>query len=233
LPERFKGLRGKIFQFGFRNADLLVAQSRDQIKILEKKYPSKAQKAVLIKNSFPLKNLTEEKKNILWVGSSADVKRPQIFLDLAQEFPGEKFVIIITKSTVNLELWKEIKERVREMKNVRFFEKVNFIEIDKYFAQAKVFVNTSVFEGFPNTFLQALATQTPLLSLKVDPDDFIIKNNCGLVCGDDFEKLKNNLKRLLENQEEREKMGRQGQEYLKQNHDIKKNIEEWKKFLRV
>jgi glycosyltransferase involved in cell wall biosynthesis len=227
----FSGLRGKIFKFGFRSADKLIAQTAHQLEKYQREYGAKAKEMEVIHNSLEIKDSGQAsifKDTVLWVGSSAAVKRPEIFLALAKEFPREKFTMIMTKSQEDLFFWKEIKFQAQELLNIEVIEKVAFDKINEYFSRAKVLVSTSVYEGFANVFLQAAAARTPILSLKVNNDEFITKYNCGLVCDDDFEKLKENLMKLLSDDELRNELGRNAFAYLQQEHDIKKNIEKWK-----
>jgi glycosyltransferase involved in cell wall biosynthesis len=226
---RFKGLRGKIFQYGFERADQYIAQSERQKQTLEESYNKKFSNLTIIPNGLHTGNKSSTFKNfVLWVGSSIDCKRPEVFVDLAEEFPEERFVIIMTKSKAAPEKWKEIEQRTKDIENLELIEQVPFQKIDDYFARAKVFVNTSTAEGFPNTFLQAMTAKIPILSLNVDPDGFIEKNKCGFSCGDSVEELQAKLKRLLGNKERRERRGENGYEYITKNHDIKNNIKKWK-----
>jgi len=57
-------------------------------------------------------------------------------------------------------------------------------------AGAKVLLNTSRAEGFPNTFLEAWALGTPVISLFVDPGGVIASNHLGYVCNGDLRKFK-------------------------------------------
>ncbi|MFW5888115.1 MAG: glycosyltransferase family 4 protein [Patescibacteria group bacterium] len=228
----FQGLRGRIFKFGFEHANCYIAQSQKQVDILEKTYDRKFNNIQVIPNSFYLEDKDSgPKESILWVGSSIDFKRPEIFADLAEEFPEERFVMIMTKSKAAPEKWKKIEQRAKDIDNLELIEQIPFKEIDDYFARAKVFVNTSTAEGFPNTFLQAMIVKTPILSLNVDPDGFIEKNKCGFSCRDSIEELQLKLKQLLENKEMRERMGENGYEHITKNHDINKNIQEWKRII--
>jgi len=229
---RFIKLRGKIFKYGFEKADYYIAQSQKQKEILEKTYKKKFDNLQVILNSYNLQKTSNLQKSIvLWVGSSMNLKRPELFLELAKNFSNEKFIMIMTKSNSNLNNWNKIEKLANKLSNLKLIEQVPFKKINNYFANAKIFINTSTIEGFPNTFLQAMMNKTPILSLKVDPDNFIINNECGLVCNDNYDKMIKKLNLLLENKELRKKMGENGFRYITKEHNIKKNIKYWKKLL--
>jgi glycosyltransferase involved in cell wall biosynthesis len=57
-------------------------------------------------------------------------------------------------------------------------------------ARANALLNVSPREGFPNTFLEAWAVGTPVVSLSVDPGDVIRNFDLGVACEGDWETLK-------------------------------------------
>ena len=65
---------------------------------------------------------------------------------------------------------------------------MQFQDVQKYFDKAKCFVNSSEFEGFPNTFIQACLGSTPILSFNVNPDNFIERFEVGCFCANSLDK---------------------------------------------
>ena len=120
--------------------------------------------------------------------------------------------------------WNNFKEKTELVKNLKLIKKVPFDEIQKYFDEAKIFVNTSESEGFPNTFIQAGLAATPIASLKVDPDSFIQSNNCGNACHDDYQDLKRSISQMLTNVDIWKTKSQNILSYIKKNHNIETNI---------
>ena len=70
-------------------------------------------------------------------------------------------------------------------------------EIGNFLNRSFCLLNTSHYEGFSNTFLEALETNTPIVTTKmIDADDLISSNNFGIVV-DSFEQLNNALILLI------------------------------------
>jgi len=214
------GFLGKIYQKGLLTADIILTQNQEHKDIL---YQTHKKQSIVLKNAFPVGDYPSlEKKYILWVGRFQQWKNPDLFVKLAQQIPVEKFVMICPYNPSDYKAWKKLNAEAEKISNLTFIEKVPFHEIQPYFNQAKIFVNTSDYEGFPNTFLQSAQGKTPIVSLNVNPDNFLNEYNCGYFCENNFDLLLEKTKTLLSNPEKIEQKGENAFEYLKQNHDINK-----------
>lgn len=168
----------------------------------------------------------ENRKAILWVGRSDAIKRPDLFVKLAQELPNYPFTMICQKATYDVG-YEELLSQASQVRNLQFIKRVPFQEIDRYFAQAAVFVNTSDSEGFPNTFIQACQCGTPILSLRVNPDDFLNRYQCGMCAEGDWERFVSQFQQL-QDPEMAKSYGENGRKYAEEHHDIRKIIEQYK-----
>ena len=172
-------------------SDTIFVQNTNQKQKLSEMFNVKAQ---LILNPIDLTKKFEIKKEfILWVGKSSSYKNPLLFKDLCKLFPGEQFLMICNRA--DDASFEEVAGNMPP--NCRLIEHVDAEEIESYFAACKVFINTSDFEGFPNTFLQAAKYGKPIISYKVDPNAFISDSGCGIVCNGDPSKLQEALGHLL------------------------------------
>jgi glycosyltransferase involved in cell wall biosynthesis len=224
------GILGKVFKYGLKNASKIIVQNKEDQNTL---YETHKLNSEVIKNSFFLEKSNEikDKNYILWVSRCDPLKNPQLFLNLAQKFPKEKFVIICPQSQGHAKFYEEIKSKANKINNVQFIDFVPFDKIQAYYNEAKIFVNTSDYEGFPNTFIQSCIAETPIVSLNVNPDNFLNKYNCGYCAEGDFDKLAQQTEKLLKDKKDWQEKSKNARKYVKENHDIKKNIERFKKVL--
>ncbi len=217
-------LAGKGFVWGLKRASLVLAQNRSGSELLEKTISIDS---TVIANGHMLGALCQTQKDaVLWVGRSAEVKRPNLFVELAEKNPDQKFVMVCPRATDD-DKYDSLLYYAKGVSNLEFHKRVDFSEIDEFFARAKVLVNTSTSEGFANTFIQACKNSTAILSLAADPDGFIEKNSCGLCCKDDTNKLQQGLEFLLDKSKYVE-IGQSGRQYAENNHDVSKIVEEYK-----
>lgn len=219
---------GKLFKASIRKADALVTQNRcDQDNLLKFMNVN----SEVIANGHRIRNLeTVTKDSILWVGRSIAFKHPERFLHLAKSFPEEQFTMVCQCATADTQ-YDGLKADASKITNLTFIERVPFHEIDRYFEKAKVFVNTSDSEGFPNTFIQACKASTAILSFGFNPDGFLDTYQCGAACNFNEAKMAETLRDMLSNNTYVE-LGRRGRKYAQMHHDIVTITERYKDIFR-
>jgi glycosyltransferase involved in cell wall biosynthesis len=218
----------RAFRWSLRNAAQVIVQNETDQKKL-KQTTGIGSKVMGCGHQLPI--LSERKRDIiLWVGRSAKIKRPELFIDLAEKTPNERFTMICRRATGDKN-YEEMVRRAKTIENLDFLKQVEFDEIENYFARAKFFVCTSKGEGFPNTYIEACKNGTPILSLNVNPDNFLSRFNCGICADDDWERFVQQLRTMLESDKLRE-YGQNARKYAEQKHDIKKIINRFKELFK-
>lgn len=209
-------LLGRAFLYSLRKANQVVVQNQQDRENLKRRFKIDSS---IIANGHRIPEIPgQNKQTILWVGRSAAVKGPQRFVELAEMLPDEKFVMICQRATDDTD-YDMLKSRASDVRNLEFIERVPFQAIDRYFEAAKVFVNTSDSEGFPNTFVQACKAAAAILSYGINPDRFIDTYGCGMTCDFNLQRTAEHLRTLLEDDRYRV-MGQKGRDHVAAHHDI-------------
>lgn len=167
-------------------ADCIVVQSEDQRQALRRHF---AREAVLIRNPVHVSPddprhwlPRRQREYVIWIGRADDFnKRPMLFRELARDCPGLEFLMIVSRT--DEAAFQALAESCPA--NLRIVEHVPAHEIRDYLQHARVLVNTSQFEGFPNAFLQAAVMGVPIVSLTVDPDGMLARHACGICAAGD------------------------------------------------
>lgn len=212
----------QVYRYGLKNAHSIIAQSDLQKQLLLDNYhlPAKT-----LPSMYPIRDLKKsDRKYYLWIARGEPWKQPEIFFELADLNPDRDFLMVCTKALGKDDYYEDIKKMAAARGNVQFFEFVPLLKIQDVFSRAILFINTSKYEGFPNTFIQAGMTKTPILSLNVDPDNFIVKKKCGFFCENDKAKMQTFLKEAYINQTALSDYGENLYSYIKDRHDIEKYI---------
>ncbi len=158
----------------------------------------------------------------------SELKQAELFVKLAKEIPDAIFQMIGGPIHDEVQYYEELKKSANETQNLDFLGFVPYQEVNQYFERAAIFVNTSTHEGFPNTFLQAWANYTPVVSLNIDPDEIICNIKLGFH-SKTFEQLILDVKRLLHDKQLRDEMGRNARAYVEREHDISNLIPKYEK----
>jgi glycosyltransferase involved in cell wall biosynthesis len=139
--------------------------------------------------------ISEKQIDLLWVSRCQQLKRPHLYLDLVEALPDARCTMICPSE--DKELWDSVAERAAKLPNLELIEKVPYHEIQEYYDRARVFVNTSTFEGFPNSFIQSGMGHAALLSLCIDPDGMIQVFGSGILADGSMEKMIEGARTML------------------------------------
>ncbi len=168
----------------------------------------------------------QPRKFILWVGRFVAMKRPEKYLEMARAYPELQFKMVC-QAPPDAQGFEAFKNEASQIPNLTLLPFLPYQQMEETFKQAALFVSTSVAEGFPNTFIQACKYRVPILSLKVNPDQFLDKNNCGFCAKDDWDLFCRLFKELLDEKRCCE-LGQNGLQYVDAYHNIEKIIEQYK-----
>jgi glycosyltransferase involved in cell wall biosynthesis len=228
-PRQLGWVAGWLYKIGVRLADVIVVQHRQQLLDLQTIYQ---RTGVIIPSVImsTIRPATLPRTTILWVGSARPVKLPELFIRLAIALPQFSFVMIMSSSG-DAALLKKIQNEVQNVQNLQFLVDVPYEKIPDYLMQTKLLVGTSDYEGWPNVYLQAAAYGVPVVSYKVDPDQYLTTYHVGMVAGGSEDAFVMAVKDMMEAESTWQTMSTNAVAYA-QKHDIATIGPAWLNILR-
>ncbi len=214
--------RGAFFEAGVRKADARLAMSEYQAEQFARQGLSCGMyRNLILPRTSP--RAVEKTVDLLWVARCQPIKRPHLFLDLVERFPGRRCRMICPRE--DEELWESTAVRARDLSHLEFIERVPYREIQAHYDAAKIFVNTSTYEGWANSFIQAGLGGAALLSLDVNADRLFERFEPGIHAAGDFERLVAGAGRLFD-EPARLRAAQAGCErFVRELHDNEANVD--------
>lgn len=167
-----------LYELGLRHAHAIFVQTARQKTRLLHNYHRVGKVADMLverPSATPLRTV-----DVLWVNNIRPFKRPEIFLELANSMPDLRFQMIGGPQPGHETLFDTIQEKARLIPNLEFCGHVPYHLMDTYYSSARISVNTSESEGFPNSYLQSWVRGTPVIAF-FDPDSIIERFSLGHV----------------------------------------------------
>lgn len=218
--------------YALENADRIFVQTESQLQSLESRFGRSGE---LLRNPVEISvddpdhwPPRHQRDLILWIGRSDTFnKRPLLLLDLAQRCPDLTFLMIMNKAHA------DVFNTVLEVKppNLTVIERVPHREVWSYYRRARVFVSTSSYEGFPNTFLQCAVAGVPVVSLTVDPEEILTRHGCGLFANSSMDTLEQHVRALWSDKQLAEEQARTFHQYARLHHDLDGQIKRFESLL--
>jgi glycosyltransferase involved in cell wall biosynthesis len=218
-----------IYEYGMSRVDRIVVQNAAQKQFIREHF---GRDSTLIPNCYEVSLHQNDlsPRDVLWVSTIRQLKRPELFLDIAEALPNVRFTMVGGKGVGEAPLYEAIKARAELLDNVDFVGFVPYSEVHQYFDNALAFVNTSDAEGFPNTFLQSWARGVPSVSF-VDSGARMSEQPVGCVV-DSKDEMISVIRRLVENDSERLRLGELSKLYVESNHTPDRVLDLYENLLR-
>jgi len=207
------------YAYSLRRVDAVVCQTSEQMKSLEENW---SRVGHLIPNSIQVADNVHEpgtRDRVVWIGKWHPWKGPDRYVELARCRPGRNFDMILSTGGLE-EIRASILEQTRSVSNLTVHFDVPIDKINDFLDRARVLVNTSVQEGFPNAMLQAGARSVPTLSLEVDPDGLLSREIMGGWAGCDLASLGTLVDASFQDEWWKEH-SRKAHLHVSENHDVR------------
>jgi glycosyltransferase involved in cell wall biosynthesis len=161
LPLIRLGRDRALYTWGLRKADAIIVQSPVQRSRCLDSFglPSRH-----IPSCYAPPSTARRDPNgyVLWVSTMRAWKQPEEYMALAERLPQFRFRMVGGPEDANY--YQELRRRAATLANLDFVGFVPYTDIDRQFDGARLFINTSTSEGFPNTFLQSWARSIATVS---------------------------------------------------------------------
>jgi len=216
------GVNRVFHYFGLQLTHAIFCQNQYQYNIFKNRFPNK----IVFRITNPYYNYSDfdipvysrKREYVAWMGIFQYQKNLPALLRIAQGNPNLDFHIAGTEGT-NIDTNTKIAIRkLRECDNVKFVGHITRKQISQFLSNAYVLLNTSRYEGFSNTFLEAFAAWTPVITLGANPDDILTKYRLGYIA---VEKDVGKIIKALMSKGEYNHFHKRVVEYLKRYHDYK------------
>lgn len=165
-----------LYEYGLRRAGAILVQSVWQKRTLARHYGLAGRVAGML--VAPPAPPAARDIDVLWVSNLRGVKRPDRVLELARSLPQLHVHMVGGPLPGEEALYRQTAQAAAALPNVTFHGRVAYHDAPALFARARVFLNTSDVEGFPNSYLQAWVHGVPVVTL-IDPDHLIQRDGLG------------------------------------------------------
>lgn len=171
-----------LYEYGLRHASLIAAQTTHQQGLLRQHYGLSSDLVNMVVEEPGSAEAAAQDIDVLWLANPRTVKRPELLLELARLLPHRRFTLAGGPLPGIDAYYEGVCRAASAVPNVTMTGAVPYRHTGALMSRARLHVNTSSAEGFPNTFLQAWIRGVPVVSF-FDPDGVIRKYGLGCAAG--------------------------------------------------
>jgi glycosyltransferase involved in cell wall biosynthesis len=214
------GLEGKIYQYGLRRANRVIAQTLCQKEgLLQATGLQSEVIPMAVVPPFTRAGYASPASppHVLWVGRITPGKRLEWLLEAARRSPEIIFDVVGTPNK-DSEYATAILAAAASLPNVQVHGRASNEQLVSLYRQATVLCCTSTLEGFPTTFLEAWSCGIPVVTT-FDPDGVVARYGLGEVATD-MESLVSGLANALHDSARCEAWSSAARKYYLENHAL-------------
>ncbi len=190
-------LEKHLLEFGIRSAHRIIVQTREQGDAIARNYGR--DDVALIRNFHPIPEPPKQKPGpfkVVWIANHKPLKRPELFIELAGRLKHLPCTFTMVGRLPSGDRDAALKRRIATLSNLDHLGPVSNDRVNQLLSESHLLLNTSVYEGFSNTFIQAWLHSVPVVTLGVDPDRMISGRSLGRVAHS-FEELVRLVEQLV------------------------------------
>jgi glycosyltransferase involved in cell wall biosynthesis len=149
-------------------AAVVVAQTARQQELLQ---ANLGMGSVVIPNAHYMPGelpAAGSRTHVLWVGRAGVMKRPLLFLEVAQRIAPVPCVMICPPDENRPDLYESLRTGAAGVANLRLIPGVPAEQLADYYLKARAVAITSEAEGLPNVMIEAFKSGAPVVSLSVN-----------------------------------------------------------------
>jgi len=227
LRRPYAWLETRLAKSGIPRADVIVAQTEDQGRMLEENYGRRPDR--VIRNFHPQPRTTGKRTNplrVVWIANFKPLKRPELFLEIAaflEQLPGIEF-LMVGQPYFSRSLRNEFESKIGRISNVRCLGEMAQEDVNALLDNTHLLVNTSRWEGFSNTFIQAWMRAVPVLTLGVNPDQILDNDSLGCSYNSTAE-IADSIRELAADPDMLKAMGEEARQFALQHFSMKNAAE--------
>ena len=218
-------LDGALLEYGIRHAGQIVTQTKTQAALLASNYGREADAVIPNFHPAPTEELNKDgAMTVVWIGNMKVWKRPEVFIDMARDLSqmtsgSDMRFVVIGAPAQNRQRQLRLVESMGSVPNLMYKGAVGQEEVNEILASAHILVNTSQYEGFSNTWIQAWMREVPVVSLELNPDGVFDDQKVG-ICAGSYDRLVKTLSELAEDRRRLDVMGKEAARYAASHHGM-------------
>ena len=220
LPRMF----GRLYEISLNRAHRVTVQSREQQDLLKENFGIDG---YIVPNGIEVPPFSgpnlKAPYDFCWVASFKIQKRADVLIEIVRLLPNRTFLVVGGPGP-DPAYSQSLTDSLQTHPNVTYEGFVPPDKVGRCYEQARLFLNTSDWEGFPNGFLYAWTRCIPVCSLNIDPDGAVTGKELGIVDKDPAQ-LARKMDLLLSEHERYTVMARRCHDHVREHHSLANSVD--------